>query len=461
MSLNAGNLLYIVQEIKEKALGSYLGKFVEYSKTDFFFSLSKNKTQRVIISLQSSHPFISLTEFKDPSSTLASPFFLSLRKELDHAYVENLELWNNDRIVVWTLQCTNDVYETNRRYLVIELITGNANMLLLDKDRRILLVYRHGDLESKRPLLKGLTYTCPEKNVQWKENIDPIAFDYLSLFDDYRKSIEDKRKKDKFNAILSLIKSHKKSALKKWQRQNQELLMSQKKDMWKEYGDLLITYLDEVHPEQNEFRIFDYVIPLDADKSAKDNALLYYKKYQKARNAEEHLTRQMAETKAEIDYFSILESQWEGASERDLQEMEEELVNNGYLKKASKKKFPHHPAIQPYFCYFQGVKIGYGKNNLQNDTLTFHLARKNDIFLHVQNHQGAHVVIFDSNPNKEVLIYAASLALKLAHLSDGDVIYTPINQVKKTSKSGLVQLNHYQTLHLNKIDDSLFTFLLQ
>lgn len=461
MKLTVSHLRFIVDEIKRKAVGSYIGKLVEYTKNEYFFSLSKLKNERVVISLDSSHPFLSLTTFKSSSNTLSSPFYLALRKELDHAYLENIEIWNNDRIIAFTLRCTNEYYETNKRYLVIELITGNTNILLLDKDLNILMVNRPTTLDNKRPLLKGITYQSPIKNDAWNDNKQALPFDYLSLFEQYQNNLIAKRKKEKYQALIKLIKSQKKSLEKKLGVLKKEMQMAQDKDLWKLFGDYIFTYLSQIEKGASTLQIDDVIIPLDHQKSAKEMGLMYYKKYQKARNAEEHLQRQIKETSEKLEYFTILEEQWETASEKDLKEIEDELIEQGFFHSKTKKKKSGKSAISPYFCYFQNVKIGYGKNNFQNDTLTFHLAHNNHYFLHIKDHPGSHIVIFDSHPSKEVIEYACALALALSHKLDGDVIITPLNQVKKTNTRGLVQLNHYETIHISKYDKDLFTFLFE
>ncbi len=452
MKYQVGHLLYIAKEMKERYIGSYFHRFQEYSKTDYFLSFSKAKNERLFISLQSSHPMVDIvTHNASTFSALGTPLFLQLRKELDHAFLEDVEVWNQDRILALRLSCTNEIYQTHIRYLVIELITGNANLLFLDEDKTILALYRSTSFDANRPLLKGITYTLPTQNDTFKKEIEVLPYSLSSFFDLYEKEVEDKRRKDQYAIVIKTIKSQKKALMKKKKNQMMDYQNALGAEKYKMYGDLLFTYLYALKDTGNEVVIEDVTIPLDPLKSLKDNAVSYYKKYQKSKSALEHLTIQMKETDEDIAYFTLLEEQWNHASEKELQEMYIELVDNNYIKVKKGKVKKEKKAFEPYFTSYHQVKIGYGKNNLQNDYLTFHLSKKKGYFLHVKDHPGSHVVIFDEHPTKEVIEYAASIALYLGGFLDGDVIYTPLNEVMKTTKKGLVQLKKYQTLHISSL----------
>lgn len=456
MKQTLGHLRYLVRFLNEKYQGSYLQKMQEFSKTDYFFSMSKCKKEKLILSLQASHPFITVAPYEDQHATLASPFFLQLRKELDHAYLENVSLWNEDRIVAFYLLATNEYYQTNTRYLVMEMMTGCPNLFLLDENKKILLLYHAASLQQGRILLKGVPYEFPAKSASFHDDQKEIPFDPISLFENYQSEIINKRKKDRYANVLQVIQNHLKQLKRKEEKQQQDYQQAEKSEIYRLYGDLLFTYLDEISSQHTEITLDGYTIPLQSQFTMKENALQYYKRYQKSRNALEHLTKQIEVTRSEIEYFTILKEQWEHADDHDLADMEEELIENHYLKSSSHTKKKKKKAYEPYFVIYKGCKIGYGKNNLQNDYLSFHLARKNDYFLHVHQHPGSHVVIFDAFPSKEVLLYASELAIHLAHLEDGDVLYTPIHQIMKTEKKGLVRLRSYQTLHIASVRKNLF-----
>ena len=456
MKLSVSHLQYLCHNLSDKLIGTKILRVLEYSKTDYFLTTSYSKKEKLVISLHAGHPFVTFAEAEDGISTLSSPFFLQLRKELDHATIEGIEVWNQDRILAFSLETISETFQVHKRYLVIELMTGSANMFLLTEEKEILLVYRPTHLQGKRILIKGMPYEFPLKNEKWTASIEETPWDLQDLFYGYQIEQREKRKKDKHERLLRTIRTHLKSALKKLKKQEIDLQLAEEKKDWREKGDVLFTYLDEISSNQKEVTLDGMTIALDPTLSIKENAILYYQKYQKSRNALVHLQEQIQKTKDDIAYFSLLEEQWKNASDRDLMEMEEELSSLGLLPALKQKKHKEKKSYEPYFVYHQSVKIGYGKNNLQNDYLTFHVANKKSTFMHIQNHPGSHVVILDDHPSKEVLEYASMLALHLAGQEDGDVQYTTISKLEKLSKRGLVKLKQYQSIHISKVNKDLF-----
>lgn len=457
MKFKVEHLKYLVEELKRNLEGAYIHHFIEYSKTDFVFNNSKNKEQQVIISLQSSHPFILFGNINDLCSSLASPFYLQLKNELEHSLIKNISLWNDDRIIAFEIESQNAIYEINNRYLVIELITGAPNLLLLDENKKILLVYKPSFLDQNRPLLKGLPYLLPNKTNSFVINDEIISFNIKEEFNNYFFNLKEKRKKDKYSKVIKVITTNIKSLKKKISNQEKDLTSALDLETFKLYGDLLLTYMYDIKEVTNPIIIEDIKIPLDINKTLKDNALSYYKKYQKSKNALIHLQEQLKQNKEELEYFLTLENQFNAASERELIEIAEELVINGYIHEPIKKQKKIKKSYEPYFIYYKDIKIGYGKNNLQNDYLSFTLANKNYYYLHIKDHPGSHIVIFDNNSSSEIITYAAELALFLGNLNDGDVILTKVKELKKTNKKGLVTFNNYQTIHISNYDKSKFT----
>ncbi len=457
MKFKVEHLKYLVKVLKSNLEGASIHRFIEYSKTDFVFNNSKNKDQQVIISLQSSHPFILFGKINDLCSSLASPFYLQLKNELEHSLIKNISLWNDDRIIAFEIESQNAIYEINNRYLVIELITGAPNLLLLDENKKILLVYKPSSLDQNRPLLKGLPYVLPNKNNSFTINDEVIPFNIEEEFNNYFLSLKEKRKKDKYSKVIKVITSNIKSLKKKINNQEKDLASARDLETFKLYGDLLFTYMYDIKEITNPLIIEDIKIPIDVKKTLKDNGLTYYKKYQKSKNALIHLQVQLKLNKEELEYFLTLENQFNAASERELLEIKEELVINGYIHDSMKKRKKAKKAYEPYFIYYKNTKIGYGKNNFQNDYLSFTLANKNYYYLHIKNHPGSHIVIFDNNPSNEIITYASELALFLGNLNDGDVILTKVKELKKTTKKGLVTFNNYQTIHISNYDKKKFT----
>ena len=125
---------------------------------------------------------------------------------------------------------------------------------------------------------------------------------------------------------------------------------------------------------------------------------------------------------------------------------------NKYLpQKTHNNKKEAVDASKPYYILINNIRIGFGKNKDQNNTLTFKLANKSDTFVHLKDSHASHVVIFNENPTNDLLLYAAEIALLLAGKEDGELQVAKISDIKKGPEKGLVLLNKYQTITLKSI----------
>ena len=215
----------------------------------------------------------------------------------------------------------------------------------------------------------------------------------------------------------------------------------------------LVNYYDE-----NEKTI---VIPLDFRKTATQNAQKYYSRYTKAKTALLKIEQQFEITKDDIAYFELLLQQVMQASPTDIEEIREELMEQGLLKmRASKKKKKPVKPTPEKFIASDGTEISVGKNNKQNDFVTFKLARKTDTWLHTKDIPGSHVVIHSENPSEQALLEAANLAAyfsKARESSSVPVDYTVIKQVKKPNgaKPGFVIYFEQTTLFITPDEEKI------
>ncbi len=248
------------------------------------------------------------------------------------------------------------------------------------------------------------------------------------------------------------------SKLPKLQESMSEALDCEK---YREYGDLLFAYMGSISREPlvtlPSFYDESMVsIPLDMRFDIKQNANKFYQKYHKAKRAQEYLQEQIVLCKKEIHYFEAMQIQLEQASIADAAEIREELIRQRYMKenkgRQRKKKQADHPH---YECFrFGENKVYVGKNNLQNDYVTWKLARKEDLWLHVKDLHGAHVIISGPEPDETLLRDAAMLAAWYSggrHSSSVPVNYCPIKQLKKIpkTKGSFVSMNHYKTIYID------------
>ncbi len=261
---------------------------------------------------------------------------------------------------------------------------------------------------------------------------------------------------------------HQKQKLPRLLKEYDEALDCEK---WKTYGDLL--YIHQVGDTRgtSEIQLEDYEtgslvrIPLDPRLDGTRNAQRCYSRYHKYRKGQVYLAEQIRICEAEIAYFEGLIEQLEQADFAVAEGIREELVKGGYLSaKAGKKRKKKKQNDAPGFSEteYQGVRISYGRNNLQNEDLTFHHSRKSDIWFHTKDYHGSHVVVHDPDPNEDVIRFAAGLAAYYSKGRDSSSVpvnYCPVSQLKKIpgAKPGMVQLGNYRTIYIDPDPDLLRT----
>ena len=218
-------------------------------------------------------------------------------------------------------------------------------------------------------------------------------------------------------------------------------------------GDAYVDVLDYYDPEQNLLRI-----DLQTDKTPSENAQRLFTRYRKLVNSKSVVTREIHKTIHEINYLRNLRQQVETAREIDIEEIRDELKEQGYLKKQKQAKQKKSKKIKPdEYTSSDGTTILVGRNNKQNEFVTHKMAHRNDIWLHTLNIPGSHVVIRSNTPTEQTLIEAAQLAayFSQARLSDSvPVDYTEVRHVKKPAggKPGYVTYDNQKSLKVTPSD---------
>lgn len=237
------------------------------------------------------------------------------------------------------------------------------------------------------------------------------------------------------------------------------------------YGELLTANLYQMKKGMKELEVVNYydeeqsmvTIPLDPLKNPSDNAQKYFSRYQKSKNAVGVVQEQIEKTKLELTYFEALHQQLQSASPRDIEEIREELQEEGYIrqkkKKGMKKPANAKPQLETYYAT-DGDLIFVGKNNKQNDYLTNKFARRDEIWLHTKDIPGSHVVIRNESPSEKTIKEAAVLAAffsKAQQSSSVPVDFTQVRHVKKPngSKPGFVIYDQQQTVYTTPDADTV------
>lgn len=290
-----------------------------------------------------------------------------------------------------------------------------------------------------------------------KENFPSIS----ELLDKYYYEKDQKdRIAQRSQNMRHTISANLKRAKNKLQKQKEEMLESANRETYKVYADLISSNIHKISKGLKEIKLENFYdnmneisVPLDQKLSAVQNAQKYYKRYQKMKQREIVLEKQIENTEDEINYLELVSDAIDRTDDvKNLDEIYFELIKNNYIKKDKKiKNKPKKIAIYSV-DYDDTSKVYYGKNNLQNEYITFKVADKNDVWMHVKGFPGSHVVIKSGGyPSDELLVFAAKIAAKNSKAKDSnkvDVDFTTRKNVKKhpSGKTGLVNYVNFKTI---------------
>lgn len=298
------------------------------------------------------------------------------------------------------------------------------------------------------------------------------TFSKYSIFDGldqhFNRIDEKERIKQQTSNLLKFINDEFIKNTKKLIKLKNTLLDSKQADIYRVKGDLLFSNLHLLEKGMSKVILDNYydntkiTIDLDPKIDGKSNAKKYYNKYQKAKNSLSILQEQIDLTSQEITYFDGLQTLINDASYYDALEIKEELENQRYLKKHTNKQ-KRKPNKIPGFRRFitkDNIEIAIGKNNIQNDYISFKYANKQDIWFHVKDMPGSHVLVKNPNPDEYTIRLAATIAAyysKGKNSSSVPVNYAPAKTIKKPSgaKPGLVVLSNYKTIYIDPNDSFL------
>lgn len=191
---------------------------------------------------------------------------------------------------------------------------------------------------------------------------------------------------------------------KKFLLQEKQLKDTEKREKYKVYGELIHTYGYELEEGAKKLDALNYytnemvTIPLDSTKTAKENAQKYFDKYNKLKRTYEAMQTLIEETKNEISYLESISTFLDIAmSEEDLIQIKEELTESGYIKHKKNEKKTKSKSKPFHYLSSDGYHIYVGKNNVQNDELTFKFATGNDWWFHAKGMAGSHVIVKSNN----------------------------------------------------------------
>lgn len=306
-------------------------------------------------------------------------------------------------------------------------------------------------------------HTLKLSHINFTEVEHPLMSHAIEEFYEVNKANDrlDQKKSD----YSKKINSHIKQTQKKISILNDNILSESKIDSLRKNGDLLSANVHKINKGDSEIKVDDFYdnnkevkIILNPQKSPWENVESYYTRAKKIKNSVDYAKRDLPKQK---DYISYLESLNDfinrSKSIEDLEEIKEEMEENNLIKKQGKKKRKNKKSKPMHFKTNNGSDIYVGKNSKQNDYITLKMANKDDLWFHVKNLPGSHVILRSDNINERDIEIAAYLAATNSSISKEkkiDVDYTQKKNVNKAkgAKPGMVYYDDFKTI---SVDTSL------
>ena len=307
---------------------------------------------------------------------------------------------------------------------------------LLTDDR--LSKFRDFFKQETNPCLTDKSFSCVPFSTKIEGRFSSLS-QLLDVF--YKDKAERDRVKQQASELIRRVENELQKNRQKLKKQEKELQATENAEEFRQKGELLTTFLHQVPNDQDQVVLDNYytnqpiTISLDKALTPNQNAQKYFKRYQKLKEAVKYLTELIEETKATILYLESVETVLNQAGLDEIAEIREELIQTGFIRRRQREKIQKRKKPEKYLASDGKTIILVGRNNLQNEELTFKIARKEELWFHAKDIPGSHVVISGNlNPSDEVKTDAAELAAYYSKGRLSNLVQVDMIEVKKLNK---------------------------
>lgn len=292
--------------------------------------------------------------------------------------------------------------------------------------------------QETKPCLTDKSFSCVPFSTKIEGHFSSLS-QLLDVF--YKDKAERDRVKQQASELIRRVENELQKNRQKLKKQEKELQATENAEEFRQKGELLTTFLHQVPNDQDQVVLDNYytnqpiTISLDKALTPNQNAQKYFKRYQKLKEAVKYLTDLIEETKATILYLESVETVLNQAGLDEIAEIREELIQTGFIRRRQREKIQKRKKPEKYLASDGKTIILVGRNNLQNEELTFKIARKEELWFHAKDIPGSHVVISGNlNPSDEVKTDAAELAAYYSKGRLSNLVQVDMIEVKKLNK---------------------------
>lgn len=513
MNIEAIDLYQQTKYLQQELTGCQIQRIYMPTPVSVLFECRGKKTLHLLADLGGNGPALYLPD-KIPATPIEPPgFCMLLRKHFEDGYIESVEQLNFDRIIVLKINAPIPGDKYTPKELIFELTGRNSNIILTENNKIInCLKHISSAINRTRTLLPGVDYTPPGPP---KNKLHPLAVETKVLVvainhhpaetlvdkiigtilgigkktaeylaesadletalitlqqesaapakDTINKLIQEKMgtkplQLDQQKQLLGIVKNEGKRLIKKLSLQQNDLERAENAEEYRQKADTLMANLWSVAKGAQTCKLTNIygdnslTIELNPSLSPNDNAQFYYKKYAKLKRAKAEIAKQIVTTQEEINYLAEIENSLTlTLSREEVDEIQQELQNAGYIRKPKGKK-ASQPLSQPLKIQLTDAVIYVGKNNRQNDIVTFRCAKPNDLWFHTKDIPGSHVVLIGEH-SEENILKAQTLAVHYSKAKGGSNV--PVDMVQKKyvkkpagAKPGFVIFTNNKTTYI-------------
>lgn len=314
--------------------------------------------------------------------------------------------------------------------------TANELERLLVSEK--LASFRNFFSQKTKPCLTDKSFACVPFSTKIEGHFSSLS-QLLDVF--YKDKAERDRVKQQASELIRRVENELQKNRQKLKKQEKELQATENAEEFRQKGELLTTFLHQVPNDQVQVVLDNYytnqpiTIALDKALTPNQNAQKYFKRYQKLKEAVKYLTELIQETKSTILYLESVETVLNQAGLDEIAEIREELIQTGFIRRRQREKIQKRKKPEKYLASDGKTIILVGRNNLQNEELTFKIARKDELWFHAKDIPGSHVVITGNlNPSDEVKTDAAELAAYFSKGRLSNLVQVDMIQIKKLNK---------------------------
>lgn len=435
--------------IEHKSYSEYLKSFskrtelyapVLLNNETLIFPLVENNHEGLVISLSHSSPLVYVIDNDHFYSSFETPFFLRFKKLIQRSVLSEISLDKNDNLVTLIFEIDDEILDSKKIHVFVELIPSKPNMIICDENDVIIeAIYK----DKNRSLIRGEKYIKPEP-LPTLDKGEVISKEIILKHFENEIVI---RHKEKYQAFHAYVNGKIKTKNRKIKAIEEDVKKAHENLEYSNYADEILCMGLNLKSHVKEIKLSETTVLLDENKTILENVEHFYKRAKKAKETIARSETNFKEAKDEIASYQELIERFSKCDEKDADKLMNEI---GMIKK--KKEVKETPFNRPYKVNFNGTIIYFGRNASQNDYLSFVMKLDREFtWLHIKDKSGAHLVICNKNPTEKELLLACELSLLCSRCTSGEIVYTKKKNVRRGHTLGEAILKNHSVIKLNNV----------